>query len=417
MSLIVDEGSLLFGALAVLGVTLFLTGGGVLLGGLSEAAELAAMDGGVDPPPVASTHTHVAAAGEEAAVAQAPALLAVAGIWSGLGAFSLVAGVILLYVPTLIFVMSVADPRTGSFGVALTRDYGSIGPCILMSVAAAELLFGTIWMATSTVMSVSNSGQMMTALLVFFGVAIVGVAYFAVLAWMAVRTVWGAGPLVAVAAVVIPFAVLPFAGFLSMLASPFILYWVYMYTRGDISAIQWSMGSRRAFKRHMEASTLNPRDADAHYQLGLIHHHRRQYPEAIARFEKAVAIDPSEIDAHYQLGRIAREQGRHADSIRHLEQVVARDPKYARHEIWREVGATYFEAGDFANARAMLERYVENRPYDAEGLCLLGLSLKKLGDAGAAVEMLKRSVEAAKTAPVYRRGELRRWRKRAEAEL
>ena len=63
-------------------------------------------------------------------------------------------------------------------------------------------------------------------------------------------------------------AVLPFAGFLSMLASPFILYWVYMYTRGDISAIQWSMGSRRAFKRHMEASTLNPRDADAHYQLG-----------------------------------------------------------------------------------------------------------------------------------------------------
>jgi tetratricopeptide (TPR) repeat protein len=400
MSMIVDEGSLLFGALAVLGITLFLTGGGVLLGGLEEYQEPATTDAGATVPG-ATREAHVA----------------VSGLSSGLGAFTLLGGVAILYVPGLIFVMSVADPRTGSFGVALTRDYGSIAPCILMSVAAAELLFGAAWLVLSPVLHASSREAVLTAFLLFMGMASLGVLYFAVLAWLAVRTVWGARPVIAFAAVAVPFVVMPFAGLLSMLASPFILYWVYIYTRGDISAIQWSMGSRRAFKRHMEASTLNPRDADAHYQLGLIHHHRRQYPEAIARFEQAVAIDPSEIDAHYQLGRIAREQGRHADAIRHLEPVVARDPKYARYEIWREVGATYFEAGDFTNARAMLTRYIDNRPYDAEGLCLLGLALKNLGEPEGAAEMLKRAVEAAKTAPVYRRGELRPWRKRAEAAL
>jgi len=310
-----------------------------------------------------------------------------------------------------------ADRRTGSFGVALTRDYGSIGPCILISFAAVELIFGALWMFVSTLLPMARFEDVLLAVSVAGGVAGLAVLYFIVLAWIAVRTVYGAGAGAAVLAAVLPIFAMPFVGALSMLASPFILYLLYVYTRNDITSIQWSMGARRAFKRHMEACTLNPRDADAHLQLGLIHEHRRQYPEAIARFQKAIEIEPNEIDAHFHLGRIDREQGRHAEAIRHFEVVVARDPKYGRHEIWREVGGTYFDAGDLANARAMLERYVDKRPYDPEGLCLLGQALKKLGEKDKAREVLRQCVDAAKTAPDYRRGELRRWRKRAEAEL
>src|SRR6185369_14098017 len=108
----------------------------------------------------------------------------------------------------------------------------------------------------------------------------------------------------------------------------------YVYLRGDISAIQWSLGSRRSFKRHLEAATLNPRDAEAHYQLGLIHQRRRQNKEAKARFEKAVEIDAAEIDASFQLARIAKDEERWEDAIRHLEQVLARDPTHSRHEGW-----------------------------------------------------------------------------------
>lgn len=413
LSMIVDEGSLLFGALAVLVITFFLSSTGALFGAAGGLPDVASLEAGVTPDagPAPMSGGEGVAAHEPGATH--PALLAMSGVVSGFGSFSLLAGLAILYVPGLIFVMSLADHRTGSFGVALTRDYGSIGPCILMSFAAAELLFGVLWMAAGPFLS----SDLPTAFLVAFGLGAVGLVYFAVLAWQAVRTVWGAAGGVAFVAVLLPFVVMPFAGYLSLLASPFLLYWIYIYTRGDISAIQWSMGSRRAFKRHMVACTLNPRDAEAHYQLGLIHQHRRQYAEAIARFQKAVEVDPTEIDAHFQLGRIDREHGRHADAIRHFEVVVARDPKYGRHEIWREVGATYFDAGDFANARAMLERYAENRPYDPEGLCLLGQALKKLGEAEKARDVLRQCVDATKTAPEYRRGELRRWRKRAEAEL
>jgi len=78
--------------------------------------------------------------------------------------------------------------------------------------------------------------------------------------------------------------------------------------RGDIGDIGFSLRQRQGFRRSMEAATINPRDASAHYQLGLIYQYRRQYAEAISRFQRAIEIDSDETDAHFQLGRIAREQ-------------------------------------------------------------------------------------------------------------
>jgi Flp pilus assembly protein TadD len=393
MSMIVDEGSLIFAAAVVAILTFLLSAASGVVGVLESAA----------------VTTEVAEGDMPEATGATAALFTVASMF---GPFMLTIGLAVLYVPGLIFVMTLLDRRTGSFGVALSRDYGSLAPCVLLSCAASELLFGTMWLLLAPLMPCTGIGMIATLIL-----WALGTLYFALLVLIAVRTVYGArmGPSVVAAA--LPFLLMPFASYLSILASPFMLYWVYLYTRSDISAIQWALGSRRAFKRHLEAATINPRDAEAHYQLGLIHQHRRQYAEATSRFKKAVEIDAGEIDAHYQLGRIAREQGRHAEAIQHFEPVVARDPKHSRYEIWREVGATYVDASDFANARPMLERYVENRPYDPEGLYLLGLTLKKLNEPEKARVVFERCVEATKTAPDYRRGELRHWRNRAQAEL
>ena len=79
----------------------------------------------------------------------------------------------------------------------------------------------------------------------------------------------------------------------------------------------------------MEAATINPKDASAHYQLGLIYQYRRQYGEAISRFEKAVQIADDETDAHFQLGRIAREQGRLQDAINYFSIVLEQDEKHS----------------------------------------------------------------------------------------
>jgi len=171
-------------------------------------------------------------------------------------------------------------------------------------------------------------------------------------------------------------------------------------------------------RRHLEASTLNPRDYDAHYQLGLIYQQRRNYPEAIARFEKAVEIEPrEEADAHYQLGRIAREQKRHEDARKYFAAAVALDDKHCSSEVWRDLGATDFELGRLDVALAELEKYIDRRGYDAEGLYWLGMTLKKLGRAGDAREMFERSVEAARTAPSHRRRHTGRWGSLSQTEL
>ena len=121
--------------------------------------------------------------------------------------------------------------------------------------------------------------------------------------------------------------------------------------------------------------------------------------EARARFLRAVEIDPEETDAHYQLGRIARAEGRLPDAINHFGEVVARDQTHAQHEVWREAGAAYLAAAQYADAEEALGRFIEHRPSDPEALYLMGRAHSGLGRPREAKEWMQRCVEAVRTAP------------------
>jgi tetratricopeptide (TPR) repeat protein len=105
--------------------------------------------------------------------------------------------------------------------------------------------------------------------------------------------------LVAVAALSFSVQAKLFASVSPFLFSPFLLFYGFMMFRGDIGDIGFSLRQRQGFRRSMEAATINPKDASAHYQLGLIYQYRRQYGEAISRFEKAIQIAHDETDAHF----------------------------------------------------------------------------------------------------------------------
>jgi tetratricopeptide (TPR) repeat protein len=135
--------------------------------------------------------------------------------------------------------------------------------------------------------------------------------------------------------------------FSHILGSPFLLILVFVLLRGYFTDFLGQQRAKAAFKQNLESATLNPADASAHYNLGLIHQSRGELEQARERFERAIEIDPEEVDASYQLGRIARGQKRYADAIQHFEQVVARNPAHSQHEVWREVAATYIAAGQY----------------------------------------------------------------------
>lgn len=316
-------------------------------------------------------------------------------------------GLAALYVPGCLLVATFLAP-VGSFGVAFRRDYGSLLVCALFSWAAAHLPFALAGLGLGVLSGISWAWAVGW---------LAGTAAFGVLMVLSLRTVFGIGLGTAAATAglgVMSFALLPIA---PLLASPFLLYWGWQYFRGDVSDVQWSFQRRQGFKRHLQAATLNPRDSEAHYQLGLIYQQRRQIPEAMERFQKAVEIDAGEVDAHYQLGRIARSQKRFPEAILHFEEVVRREPTHSRHEVWREIGATYAESGDAAHARWSLEKYVALRPHDPEGLCRMGEALLATGDRAAGLEHLRLAVEAADTMPPFRRREVAEWKRRARRQL
>lgn len=326
--------------------------------------------------------------------------------------FTAVMGMAILYIPCLILLVAMSGVNA-SFSVLVRRDYGPLFTGGLMAWAAAHLPFTLAGFALQP-LGLSEK----TAL----GLWAASALCFGLLMAVALRMLFGlsyskALPLVAIAALALSVQAKLFATVSPFLFSPFLLFYAFSMFRGDLGDIGFSLRQRQGFRRSMEAATINPRDASAHYQLGLIYQYRRQYAEAISRFEKAVQIAQDETDAHFQLGRIAREQGRLQDAIQHFGVVLEQDETHAHSEIWREIGATYFAASMFSEAKDTLEKFIDRRPYDPEGLYYYGKTLEQLEQHDSAREMFARCVEAVNTMPSYRYREHRKWDKLAREQL
>lgn len=326
--------------------------------------------------------------------------------------FSTVLGIAVLYVPCLILLTALSG-SVGSFSVVLRRDYGPLLTCALMAWAAAHLPFALAGVALAPMGFGARAGLVSWAL---------SAVCFGLFMALGLRTLFGTTFKKSV--VLACFGALSFSiqsklfGAISLyFLSPFLLYYAYIMFRGDIGDIGISLRQRQGFRRSLEAATINPHDASAHYQLGLIFQYRRQHAEAVSRFQQAVFIDNDETDAHFQLGRIAREQGRLQEAIDYFAVVLSQDDKHAHSEIWREVGATYLAAQMFGEAREALETFVERRAYDPEGLYYFGKTLEHLGDQQQAKAVFGRCIEAVKTMPHYRYREQRKWHKLARERL
>jgi tetratricopeptide (TPR) repeat protein len=167
----------------------------------------------------------------------------------------------------------------------------------------------------------------------------------------------------------------------------------------------------------LDIAATNPRDADAHYQIGLIYQQRHQYDEAKKRFARAAEIDPREADPVFQLGRIALEEDRLTDAIELLTRAAVLDDKCCSSEVWRDLGVAYFRSGRLEDAQFALAKFVERRSYDPEGLYWYGKSLLALGKVDDAKQQFEQCREAVETMPSNRRRQLGKWKRLAVAEL
>lgn len=316
-----------------------------------------------------------------------------------------------VYAPGVLILSVLLARIAGGIGQVFRRDYAPLLTCTAMAWTAAYLPLG-----------VAARLFPVPAFLVYAAAA--ATLFFLVLMFFAVRTVFGAEN--AAAAWVVCLSWIPLVGafylwgplryLLGWVASPFVLFFLYYYLRNEAAGLGAGLRTRQNFRRMLDAAAINPYDGEAQYQLGLIYQQRRQYTEAIRRFQAAVAIDPSQTDAHFQLGCIARRQGRLKDALAEFQIVLDQDEKHHQSEVLRELGALYNSARQFEDARQELDRYIERRPYDPEGLWYYGQSLEGLGRVPEARDMYARAVEAARMAPPYLRRSAAKWSRLAQRE-
>lgn len=320
--------------------------------------------------------------------------------------------VAVVYTPTVIFVASLLD-RAADLRLMLRHEYPGALAAILLVVATALSLTLLPFVLLAR-QGIGTSLPLLPVLQVLLPLPMI-----ALLMAPAAMALFNLRPLAAAAVTILPLGsilVLPLllraATFVC--ASPLLIILLIFLLRDRIDELFRDSRSRESFRRNLELATLNPADASAHYNLGLLYQQRGDLASARESFARAVEIDRREIDAHYQLGRIAREEGSLTTALNHFQEVLAGDQAHAHHEIWREVGQVYYAAGQFQDALEMFDRFHQARPSDAEGRYWRGLTFDRLGRPAEALAEMRECVEAVRTAPSYKYRTERRWLTLAE---
>jgi tetratricopeptide (TPR) repeat protein len=357
--------------------------------------------------------------------------------------------ILIVFVPLLALTANLFE-RRGSFGLVLQQEYASLASVVFYALIAANLvgILISIFFHFSGVQAayVANSMQSAEQIKSMFRLPAemqaqlqrelsdpafiagslfrtVKIGIFTVGALESVRKVFRLSLVRSIGVLLVSYGGALVLSpiwtllFTRIIGSPFILLMLFLLLRGYFTGIVSNQRARASFKQNLEAATINPRDSSAHYNLGLIHQQRGELDQARERFQRAIEIDPDELDAHYQLGRIARAQNRLAEAISHFEQVVQRDQFHSQNEIWREIGATYIAAGQYSDARDALEKFLDRRTNDPEGLYLMGRAHAGLGDNQEAASSMQACIEAVKTAPAYKYRTEKHWLNEAQQFL
>jgi tetratricopeptide (TPR) repeat protein len=318
--------------------------------------------------------------------------------------------VAVIYTPFVILIANLFE-RRASFWLVIREEYAPVVSCALLSLTASLIVTLPAAVIIGWQSAMLRSAAVQGYLVLLF---VMPLPVFAALMTLAVGTSFNIGWAAAAVTTLISFLSLLGIPLLTQVAtfvcaSPFLLLLLVFLLRDKIDDFMGSARARQSFKQNLEAATLNPADASAHYNLGLLYQKRGELDAAVSSFQRAVEIDPQDTDSHYQLGRIAREQGRLNEAIQHFERVVRLEPTHSQHEIWRETALVYYAAGQYQDALEMFDKFLDRRPSDPEALYWRGMTLHKLGRENEATREMQNCVESVRTAPAYKYRADRRW--------
>jgi tetratricopeptide (TPR) repeat protein len=189
----------------------------------------------------------------------------------------------------------------------------------------------------------------------------------------------------------------------------FIMIWLFYAGYQGLRSHLVSNVNERSFQQHLHALTANPQDADAHYQLGLIHLKRGNPDVARRYFDSAIKIDPADPDYHYALGRMHERSEDWVKALEEYEETYRLNPEYGLGDIFREVGKGYLNTGSVEKGIEFLSFFLAKRDSDPEGRYWLAIALQRSGDMEQMRMQLNTILEQARSNPGFFRRENREW--------
>ena len=131
-------------------------------------------------------------------------------------------------------------------------------------------------------------------------------------------------------------------------------------------------------KANQKAMEINPKDAEAHYNLGNTFKELYRFEEAKKSYKHVIELQPDHFGAHNNLGIILKELGEFEDAKLSFEFTIKLKPDFA--EAFNNIGNTLKELGKFEEAKKHYLNAIKLKPDYAEAHHNLGLMSKELGE-------------------------------------
>ena len=139
------------------------------------------------------------------------------------------------------------------------------------------------------------------------------------------------------------------------------------------------------------AQRIDPSDAGAHNNLGVLYYRKGMVPEAIEEFSRALELDSRMQVAQANLEIAYRDTGYYERRVTELQERLRREPS-DRDARW-ELGRTYASLGHADEALHEFEAMLAWHPGDIGALIQLGLAEKARGNLDVAAEWFLRASE------------------------
>ncbi len=155
------------------------------------------------------------------------------------------------------------------------------------------------------------------------------------------------------------------------------------------AAVRLGLGRAQIARRDADAALaelqkaveIDPRNAEAQYQLGYVYHVMKQNPaSAVSAFEKAAAAEPGNNLFRTSLGSALTDAGQLDRAVQELARVTGSEG-YTGWQAWFSLGTAHLKANRFKDAAAALEKAVERKADNAQAEAFLAWSYFGLKDA------------------------------------